>query len=223
MHVGATHSALSTMYPAASAMVRFPDTLTFMVPEGATTYGYVAEGTVIAHVKDIGEVNLPTGVVFSLPSGTVLTSDEQPALIWAVTRLGYINPFTVVAPEVRGRLTYIDGCSDSLLIFPQRLGDGSLNLLYFPHDIYQSRHTHPSIRVGYVLSGKGKAHWIDQSTGEEKERDLQPGDSFLLDAHTQHNFSTTDSHMRILAYHPDGDWGPEDHNHTMLNRTYRKS
>jgi hypothetical protein len=28
--------------------------------------------------------------------------------------------------------------------------------------------------------------------------------------------------MRVIAYHPDGDWGPTDENHTMLNRTYIK-
>jgi hypothetical protein len=33
-------------------------------------------------------------------------------------------------------------------------------------------------------------------------------------------FRTTNSNMVVIPYHPDGDWGPTDHNHSMLNRTY---
>jgi len=35
-----------------------------------------------------------------------------------------------------------------------------------------------------------------------------------------HRFRTVDSTMTVIAFHPDGDWGPTDHTHTMINRTY---
>ena len=118
--------------------------------------------------------------------------------------------------EELGRLSYIDGCSDSLLVYPPRLGDPTLNYLYFPPGIDQSFHTHPSVRIGCVIQGEGKASLRD------KEIDLLPGIMFALEEKELHRFRTSASGdvMKIIAFHPDGDWGPTDENHTMLNRTY---
>ena len=57
--------------------------------------------------------------------------------------------------EQVGRLKYIDGCTDSLLIPPVRKGDPCLNHLHFPIGINQTMHTHPSIRIGLVYRGAG--------------------------------------------------------------------
>ena len=43
---------------------------------------------------------------------------------------------------------------------------------------------------------------------------------FCIEEREVHRFSTSNEEMVVLAFHPDGDWGPTDHNHTMLNRTY---
>jgi len=102
-----------------------------------------------------------------------------------------------------------------LLVYPPRLGDPTLNYLYFPPGIDQSFHTHPSIRVGCVIQGEGKASLRD------KEIDLVPGVMFALEEKELHRFRTSSGDiMKIIAFHPDGDWGPTDENHTMLNRTY---
>jgi hypothetical protein len=31
---------------------------------------------------------------------------------------------------------------------------------------------------------------------------------------------TEDSHLDVIAYHPDTDFGPTDDNHPMINRTW---
>lgn len=114
-----------------------------------------------------------------------------------------------------GDLSYIDGCSNSIIIPPPRNGDPCINYLYFPPGIVQTQHTHPSIRIGFVLSGEGIAH-----TGDTKTK-LLPGSVFLLNRHSLHNFSTdVNSHMSLVVFHPDSDSGPTDEFNPMKTRTY---
>ena len=120
--------------------------------------------------------------------------------------------------EKQGRLSYIDGCTDSLLIYPPRQGDPSLNFLNFPAGIDQTKHLHPSVRFGCVIAGNGISDvWVN---GKVESHKLATGVNFCLEENEQHRFKTVDSSMTVIAWHPDGDWGPTDHNHTMLNRTY---
>ena len=135
--------------------------------------------------------------------------------LFIVFRLGFMGHNLIGQTETKGRLSYIDGCSDSLLVYPPRLGDASLNFLYFPKGINQSYHTHPSIRIGCVISGRG-------ISDTDIPNLLTEGVHFCLEEQELHRFRTEDSEMRIIAFHPDGDWGPTDENHTMINRTYVK-
>jgi hypothetical protein len=49
-------------------------------------------------------------------------------------------PFALGGPcEAFGRLRYIDGCSDSLLVGPAVRGDPCLNHLHFPPGVSQTR------------------------------------------------------------------------------------
>jgi quercetin dioxygenase-like cupin family protein len=139
--------------------------------------------------------------------------------LFVIVRLGYIVPNTIGWVEKIGRLSYIDGCSDSLLVYPARLGDASLNLLYFPPGINQTFHRHPSMRLGCVIDGKGFSE-VGESNSVELSA-LTNEDSFGLIAQERHRFKTTDSSMTVVSFHPDGDWGPTDHNHIMVNRTYQ--
>ena len=59
--------------------------------------------------------------------------------------------------EGEGRLKYIDGCTDSLLISPVKRGMPCLNHLHFPKHTEQTFHTHPSYRAGIVAYGSGVA------------------------------------------------------------------
>lgn len=115
----------------------------------------------------------------------------------------------------KGDVRYIDGCTDSLLVAPHRLGDPCLNALYFPPNTNQTFHTHPSIRLGCVLSGRGVACVGD--AGEEIP--LRVGTVFGIATDERHRFRTETEGMLVVAYHPDSDWGPTDEVHPMINRT----
>jgi len=135
------------------------------------------------------------------------------------TRRDYKGVFNLGGPaEEQGRLKYIDGCTDSVLIHPPKVGDPCMNLLYFPPGIDQTPHTHPSVRVGTVVSGKGRCHYWDD--GEEKTVDLIEGMIWCIHTDGLHKFSTPyGESMRVMPYHPDSDTGPDDENHPMINRT----
>jgi hypothetical protein len=82
-------------------------------------------------------------------------SNQSKVLI--VERIGTVGLFTLGGPiEKTGRLKYIDGCTDSLLVPPIKLGDACLNHLHFPENINQTMHTHPSMRIGLVTKGNGE-------------------------------------------------------------------
>jgi quercetin dioxygenase-like cupin family protein len=119
-------------------------------------------------------------------------------------------------PTIHGDLSYIDGCSNTNVINPPRNGDPCLNYLYFPKGINQSFHAHPSLRVGFVLHGHGTA-WI-----ENDKHELNAGDVFILDRMVTHRFSTDDSPMSLIAFHPDSEDGPRDEGNPMKSRTYVK-
>ena len=155
-------------------------------------------------------------------------------------KLNYDNSlFTIGGPiDSKGKYKYIDGCSDSLLISPVKLGDPCLNALYFPKNINQTEHTHPSMRVGMVTHGSG---WCITPW---EEIPLYTGQIFLIHEGTEetfgtdkgavgelveyngikaikgaHSFRTEDEGMCVIAYHPDSDFGPTDDEHPMINRT----
>jgi quercetin dioxygenase-like cupin family protein len=121
---------------------------------------------------------------------------------------------TRVNPVSPGNLSYIDGCSNSCVIPAPRNGDPCLNYLYFPPGVDQTFHTHPSIRIGMVLSGTGYAD-VDDQTFE-----LSAGKIFLLDRFALHRFRTTNSSMSLVAFHPDSEDGPKDEVNPMISRTY---
>ena len=215
MIVGKKLELYSSMYPSAGYMfeneqVTLPDFCKF-----CSIYGYsYGEATITIDGK---KYSLEKGQYFGLGVKDSVNIDVVDKL-FVIVRLGYLVPNTIGWVETKGRLTYIDGCSDSLLVYPARLGDASLNLLYFPPGINQTFHTHPSIRLGCVIDGSGVSSHGDHSN--LREDDLIAGTSFCLSEQEKHRFRTIDNSMTIIAFHPDGDWGPTDHNHTMLNRTY---
>jgi len=192
------------------------------------------EGNSIAKIQN-NVAQFPTGTAFGVVLEGVAVVGERlvnageyfcrttPVTIEAlgITAVFVRNEWTgdnviagVIAPQ--GNVKYIDGCTDSLLVCPPRLGDPCLNALYFPPQTNQTFHTHPSQRLGAVLSGKGYA------CTEDSEVELMPGTVFLLETGKVHRFRTEDEPMVVIAYHPDSDWGPTDEVHPMINRTVIK-
>jgi hypothetical protein len=130
------------------------------------------------------------------------------------SRVGHRGFFHLGGPiEERGRLRYIDGCTDSLIIPPVMRGDACLNFLHFPPHTRQTPHTHPSIRAGIVVRGAGEC---ETPVGRYA---LTPGMVFVIRADGLHSFNTHEQELAVIAYHPDSDFGPTHEDHPMINRT----
>lgn len=115
--------------------------------------------------------------------------------------------------ESSGRLRYIDGCSDTLLISPTRKGEACVNFLNLPAGTNQTFHTHPSLRFGIVSGGRG---FCDT---ENRSIELMPGKVFYIPTNGLHRFRTETESLSVIAFHPDSDFGPDDDNHPMVNKT----
>lgn len=189
--------------------------------EEGTHFGFVVEGEPVLLGPEFGcghEYRLGPGMYFCVPGNMQIEGGSGVA----ITRLGYRGMFALGGPiERRGRLRYIDGCSDSLLISPTLKGDPCLNHLHFPPHIDQTRHTHPSIRVGVVARGRGRCvvPENDDGSGPNVDIPLVPGALFVIPTDGHHSFFTDEETMDVIAYHPDSDTGPEHDDHPMVNRT----
>lgn len=203
--------------------------------EGGATYGFVVSGTMqVEDTTSKVQWTLHAGQYWTTPNGcTVRPSWNGPSRLsqtadsdgengeeggaFIVQKSGFASLHTAGGPaERKGRLRYIDGCSDSVLLPPPVLGDPCLNLLHFPPGVRQSAHTHPSVRAGVIASGRG---FCLLHTGSQPVS-LEPGTVFIIPADVLHSFETLpDSEMRVVAFHPDSDCGPTHENHPMINKT----
>jgi mannose-6-phosphate isomerase-like protein (cupin superfamily) len=172
-------------------------------------FGFVADGPAELRTA-AGSFTLSQGMYFAADD----TVEVKGGRGIVVERVSGTVMFMLGGPvETDGRLKYIDGCTDSLLVPPVRMGDPCLNLLSFPTGIDQTMHTHPSDRIGLVYSGAGVC------ITPQGETQLTPGTIFRIPAEGLHKFRTNQSRMRVIAYHPDSDFGPTDEVHPMVNRT----
>lgn len=187
-----------------------PDKREVIIPENSTAYGFAAEtGGIIT----VGEkvFNLYKGMYFCVGEKGII----QNLIGLICLKKGYNGLFSIGGPiEKIGRLKYVDECSDTLLVSPTILGDPCLNYLYIPSSIDQVAHTHPSVRIGYIVDGCGYC------LAENKKINLTVNSIFLLHPNEIHSFHTKESHLSIFVYHPDSDFGPTHDEHPMLNRTY---
>ncbi|MEM7477282.1 MAG: cupin domain-containing protein, partial [Planctomycetota bacterium] len=127
-------------------------TVELQLSANSTHYGFVQSGDLTVQCSS-GEFEIQTGMYYSIPGEACLHVQGSG---FCATRLGYSGFFSLGGPiESRGRLKYIDGCSDSLLISPVLLGDPCLNLLFLPPNTEQTAHTHPSVRTGIIVDGRG--------------------------------------------------------------------
>jgi len=177
-----------------------------------THYGMVIDGYPTLTFGDMS-IRLGPGMFFVAPGAAKIAGGS--GLI--VSRLAYKGLFQIGGPiESTGRLVYIDGCSDTLLVCPPRLGEPCLNHLHLPPGTSQSQHTHPSERVGIILRGSGECRTPEGTFA------LHPGMAWRIPTGCLHSFYTFDDSMDVLAWHPDSDFGPTDDNHPMKNRTFIK-
>lgn len=177
---------------------------------GSTYFGYVFMGKTEVVTSDNSYL-LNDRQYFCLNDGFQLNGGKG----IVIERLHYRGMNSIGGPvEAWGRLKYIDGCTDSLLVPPVKMGDPCLNALFFPENIDQTAHTHPSMRVGMVIEGSGTC------VTPEQEYDLAPGKVFIIHEEGMHKFKTkANANLTVVAYHPDSDFGPVDEDHPMINRT----
>jgi hypothetical protein len=149
---------------------------------------------------------------FCLPGSGTLSGADASGLV--ITCLYHDSLFTLGGPiEAAGRLAYINGGTNSVLIAPPMLGDPCLHAMYLPPNIQQTLHTHPSYRIGIVVDGSGNVE-TPQYT-----RALQLGDLFLISANEVHRFCTGNSGLTAVMFHPDSDVGFTHRDNPMLRRT----
>jgi len=171
-------------------------------------WGFVLNGGATLE-SAAGSFSLKAGMYFTVPGNAQLGGN---ALVFS--QHSYRGVFLVGGPiENEGRLRYIDGCSDSLLIPPIVKGDACLNYLHIPPETDQTAHTHPSFRVGIVVGGLGQCR-TDQGIFE-----LKTGNTFVIHADRIHSFHTGEQSLSVIAFHPDSDFGPTHEDHPMINRT----
>jgi hypothetical protein len=175
---------------------------------GGTVFGLVVDRTRVTLGEDA--FVLRAGAYFVTPEGAQV--EEGTGL--AIVVPGYRGVRQLGGPiEHEGRLRYIDGCTDTLLVCPPRLGEPCLNHLHIPAQTNQTAHVHPSARVGVIARGRGVCRT------HEGDHALTPGLGWLIPAGQRHSFITHDEALDVLAWHPDSDFGPTDEDHPMRNRT----
>ncbi len=174
-----------------------------------THFGYVFKGEARLET-DLGSFALREKMFFCVPNEFGIEGGA--GIIF--TRIGFKGIFGIGGQiEKQGRLRYIDGCRDTLLIPPVLKGDPCLNALYFPPKITQTQHTHPSVRLGIVAEGRGECLTPNETFA------LEAGAAFMIAPEAPHSFHTLDEKMIVIAYHPDSDFGATHEDHPMINRT----
>jgi hypothetical protein len=210
------------------------------IKSNCSYYGYIYEGVVQINKAGTPPILLSDGMYFSLTgsfnickggsghSAMILIEVEHEKGVYPETKYSAYDSFGGPI-ESHGRLKYIDGCTDSLLISPVKMGNPCLNHLHFPSNIDQTQHTHPSHRIGIVAKGEGMCITpfgeLPLTKGmifvikEDNGRDKTEGLDGKLYPFGQHAFKTENSSMDVIAFHPDSDFGATDTEHPMINRT----
>jgi quercetin dioxygenase-like cupin family protein len=183
------------------------------LPADHTHFGFVLSGEITV-IYPGRRRQLQAGDFFSVLGAATVASTTGEGIVTSAQGYVGLNVFGGEV-ETRGRLRYIDGCTDTLLVPPVRKGDPCLNYLHFPKDVSQTSHTHPSVRAGIVYRGEGEC----VLPGVPAPIPLRTGDVFVIRKDTVHSFNTTDATLDLVLFHPDSDAGITDDDHPMLNRT----
>ena len=245
-HVGFAPFALAALFTISLTRDEYP-TRVFSVDEcnfeqvdqltDSTLYGIVTEGFVTTWAPNDVAFVLGEGQYFCLPvrANETLFIDGTYGKALIIERMNYYGYPQAGGPlEEAGRLKYIDGCSDTLLICPPVVGEPCLNHLHIPHATDQTAHTHPSQRIGVIAKGSGYCltpyesgqillpeQAVTTHLGALKTlTPLKAGMGWWIPTGLLHSFHTLGDSLDVVAWHPDSDFGPTHDNHPMVNRTY---
>lgn len=123
---------------------------------GDGLFGFVISGAL--------EIVYQNGEHYKLTPGQYFAAKAEDVAVYSIDGFAFVikvpdyNPMFTIGGQIEreGRLKYIDGCTDSLLVPPVKKGDPCFNHLHFPPGIDQTMHTHPSVRIGAVVKGNGE-------------------------------------------------------------------
>jgi quercetin dioxygenase-like cupin family protein len=176
--------------------------------DGGTVFGCLAQPTTVQ--MDGDDFLLRADCWFVAPEGALVKGGRGLAIVVP----GYHGLRQLGGPlEATGRLRYMDGCSDTVLVAPPRRGEPCLNHLHVPPFTRQTTHTHPSLRIGLVARGHGTC------LTPEGAQPLRPHVAWIIPPGLRHAFHTATEALDVIAWHPDSDVGPTDDDHPMRNRT----
>lgn len=176
--------------------------------DGGTVFGCIDRATWVT--MDGDRFLLRAGSWFVAPDGADVIEGRGLAII--MPRYRGLRQFGGPLERL-GRLRYIDGCTDTVLVAPPRRGEACLNHLHIPAGTPQTAHTHPSVRIGIIARGRGEC-----VTGGVRHA-LEAGLGWVIPTGVRHAFHTGDDSLDVMAWHPDSDTGPMDDDHPMINRT----
>lgn len=139
---------------------------------------------------------------------------------WATVIRGYTPSARTVGIKGLTTLPYVNGCSTKQLFEPIRIGDPTLQYLHIPaYSKEQAHHIHSTVRVVYVLEGKGVS--VVGMEGREARTELLPGMVVYLEPMSPHHFETPQGeHIRVIPLHVFSSAGPIESNHPMFNGTH---
>lgn len=116
-------------------------------------------------------------------------------------------------------LPYVNGCSTKQVFAPERAGDPTLQILRMPpYSAEQQHHIHSTVRVVYVMQGRGRS-----VVGMERRtitENLYPGKVVILRKMCPHHFETDDDTLLVLPLHVWSSVGASENNHPMFNGTH---
>lgn len=213
IHRQLTHGTLFDFCEQISEIFTAWDEDVLQLPNTGTHFGFVYSGNpVLFRATGSQDYKLYPGMYFSLPGEGWIGGKGSSGFV--VTCPSFTGVFLIGgAIEETGRLNYINGGTDSVLIPPVMQGDPCLNALYFPPGVEQTVHTHPSYRMIMVVAGSGECETPEEIIS------LQPGVAILIPANSLHKFRTTENNLTVVCFHPDSDTGFTHLNHPMLKRT----
>ena len=116
-------------------------------------------------------------------------------------------------------LPYVNGCSTRELIAAPRVGDPTLQFLTIPaYSKEQAHHIHSTVRVVYVLKGRGVS--VVGMEGGSVSTELLPGMVCILDPMSPHHFETPQGeNLHVIPFHVYSS-GPGENNHPMFRGTF---
>lgn len=157
-----------------------------------------------------------SGCISTPTNFTVLCGNNSSAVVIEYPGLRLLESRYYIQNHLdMGNLSYIDGGTNTTAINPGRLGDPVINYVHFPAGMYQTLHTHPSHRVGLILSGNGKIELDNNQYFEVNE-----GEAFYMRRNCLHNFITENEPVILLVFAPDSGTGPTDEVNPLKVRTY---